>query len=229
MQGVAQKRCPRHSGELVLLLCEQCSETMCAVCAGIDHGGHPTKTLADVTKEMSREYLVNLQRCERYSGTLQALLDKAPAKMDGVHAYIDAEVTALEEVLDAQREQLHADVEDRHARMAELIDAEVARCEAELQAIDDGRDVLEAIASSDGLVEAEVGQLIHGTMTYDDFWQRADCALHDPARMLHMLRLQLPMQNMQEVCDRLAWTEQSVADAPVVFPAKPTVTTTTRP
>lgn len=212
------ERCSLHTGELVLRYCQSCEQAVCAVCAGVDHDGHVTRTLAELTQELARDFHRSKQRCERYVARLEEIAAGVPQSTATLHGYIDSEVDSLIAAVEARREHLHADVEERAAKMLKMLDAEIARCDAERAAIDDGRAVLDAIADSEGVVDAPAGQLILGGITYDEFWSLVDRDLSAPERMLHMLRLQLPMQNLQEVCDRLEWTEQSAAALQTVFP-----------
>uniref|UniRef100_A0A6U4X272 B box-type domain-containing protein n=1 Tax=Neobodo designis TaxID=312471 RepID=A0A6U4X272_NEODS len=212
------ERCPRHPGEYVLIFCQTCRQAVCSVCAGLDHDRHERRTLADITAEMSRESRAQLLRCQRAVATLKDLGERVGPSGAQVHDYIDAEVDGLIAVINAQREHLHGDVDARAAKMGGEIDDEIARCEEELRRLDDGRLVLEAMASGEGVVDAPAGQLIAGALAYDDFWEMVDCDLHAPERMRHALRLQLPVQDLQEVCEGLAWTQQSLDDARAVFP-----------
>jgi hypothetical protein len=203
---------------MLLHYCRVCRRAVCTVCQGVDHSDHPCVTLADITNELSREFLALQSVCSKNTHRLTALLDDLPAASAGAHRYVDDDVDALATALEDKRGALHADVNERAAAMCSILDAEIALCESELRQLDDARSVFDCMAVGDGIVEGELGQLISGGISYDEFWALAHRELHAPQRMLHPLNLQLPMDNLQEVCDRLAWTEQSEDNAQLVFP-----------
>jgi hypothetical protein len=109
--------------------------------------------------------------------------------------------------------------------MRTMLDDEIAVCEAELRCMTDGEHVLNAMALSEGVVSAPVGQLIHGTLSFSDFASAVNPRLHEPAHMLHLLGLQLPIVSLHEMCELLHWTDSSISDCPVVFPSTSTLST----
>lgn len=201
------KLCHEHPTEPLVLYCRDCEVAVCSVCCAAEHDTHHAQSLVDVTASPMRELKKRISDLEAAIAQLESMGAQTAPATSSLHAYIDDEVGGLIEVLEEQRATLHADVDSRAQRMRDMLRSEMTVCDEELRCIADGQAVLDAIAASEGLVNAPVGELIHARMSYDAFAAATDPVLHEPPKMLHLLRLQLPIQNLQEMVERLRWTD----------------------
>ena len=213
-----QRRCAAHPTEPLVHYCNSCEAAVCPMCPAEAHDGHALRTLHHVTTDLSRKY----HRLKHETAHLTAQLEKLKAEVAPqrarLHAYVDDEVAALLGVVEERRRRLHEDVASRAQRMRDMLDREAAVCEAELRAITDGHRVLNCIAAGSGTVEGEAGLLVSGKVAFDDFVRLVNPPLHDAPRMLHLLGCQLPVQDLQEMCDLLDWTQASKESAEMIFP-----------
>ena len=215
----SRQLCPAHPTEPLLQFCTTRVIAICTVCtATAEHDGHHVQTLSSLTYATVRD-LRNLkgETAERVLTLNQIKADAVP-RAQQLHDYVDDEVSGIHEILAEKQAQLHRDVTHRAQRMKAMLDDEIAACEAELSCITDGEHVMDAVAMSEGVVSAPVGQLIHGNLSFTDFAAQVNPRLHDPSDMRHLLGLQLPITSLHEMCELLHWTESSIQDCPTVFP-----------
>lgn len=213
-----QQHCSVHPTELVFKYCTQCKIGICSVCEQVEHDGHLSQSLSGMTYDRLRGVKHLSTTTETVLQQLSCLLDDVGPSEAALHEYIGTELASLQTELEKKRANLHTEVNSRSSQMRALLENEIAVCEDELNSIEEGQMVLDAMAQREGTVGTPLGQLIHGHMPYDEFWSQVARPLHKPEKMLHMLGLQLPMQSLEEMCDLMTWTALSMESAPQIFP-----------
>ncbi|XP_014681194.1 PREDICTED: tripartite motif-containing protein 45-like [Priapulus caudatus] len=110
--------CERHTDEEVVIFCETCDRPACATCRARDHADHRCSIAADVAARHAK-VIANLLRAtqphvdavggalSRVAATRAALEGRLADTAARAHAFVDAQVRALEQ----HRSELLADVE----------------------------------------------------------------------------------------------------------------------
>ena len=211
--------CPEHPTEPLRIFCSDCQKTVCDVCFPLYHDRHAHRYLSDVAADSRRTLKPMMRETTSVTQRLNFLLNDVQPSEEQLHKYVDEEIAQLEAALQAKRNDLHADATNRANQMRAMIQAEMDLCRQELKTIEDGQAVLKALSQGEGLVDCELGDLILGHMTYNQFKEAIHKPLHEPKKMLTLQGLQLPVQDLQLVCDLVDWTPASVNTAPQVFPS----------
>lgn len=211
--------CPQHSDHRVTSFCRDCNEVMCVVCTAIRHEGHTVLGLTDLMVELQGDIKAVISKDRQTRVEVDDLITSVPATCQQLHDYIDRELNCVEETLEEKRAALHQEVEDRTNEAKRQLLKELAWVGKELNTLQTGAHVLEALSKRDGIVEGRLGGLITEKISFDEFMAEVDAPLHEPPRMLEMLALQLPTQSLQEMCDLITWTNISQEPTAQIFPS----------
>ena len=234
MQGVEQQstattavshlehdRCVLHGnlGNIVTSYCKDCDCTICVLCIEIEHRGHATVSLVDLTHQLQGHLAETVAHCTATEAQLEQLLRNVDPSMQSLKQYIHRELDVVDDALEEKRAALHEEVAQRASAARQALLHELDLVEQELKTRKIGSRVLEMISRREGMVDGRLGDFICEKMSYDEFLREVDAPLHDPPRMSEMLALQLPTQGLQEVCELITWTAMSVEPTHQVFPS----------
>lgn len=233
--------CQSHDLAPYVAYCHSCQTPVCAMCLALDHTsaenaihttkqrpgggagispptGHDTEPLADFINGLVANVKAVKDHNEAIAQQLSSLEAAHPGMLQGLHGYINEEIDGLLKELEDKRAGLHGEVNATRASLLQMLSEELATCEAGLGQLTEGRHVLELLMEGEGTSHTHMGDLIHGTLSYDAFLEEADPALTVPPRVTEQLLLQLPIQSLQDVCDLVTWTEASLNSLPQIFP-----------
>ena len=184
----------------------------------LEHTEHETQSLASLSGERYRSMRSLVLQNTSVEEELSFLIGRLSPAESALHKYVDEELESLRSVVERKRLEMQNDVTERFETMKRVLEQELAVCGNELTDIEVGQRVLNCMAAREGLVGGALGGIIHGTLSYGDFIKQVDRPLHDPPKMMHLLGLQLPFRNLQDMCDLVTWTPLSLSSAPQIFP-----------
>ena len=179
---------------------------------------HRTVPLGDFVNGLAANIAAVTDQNTAVGQQLDALEAGHGALLGSLHSYIDEEIDGLLQTLAAKRASLRGEVGAVRSSLLAVLATELGACEAALGRLEEGRRVLGMVSEGAGTSHSRMGEIIHGTLPYDDFLLEADPPLHAPPRVTEQLLLQLPIRSLQDVCDLVTWTEASMGAAPQIFP-----------
>jgi hypothetical protein len=210
--------CSLHPGEELVSYCTECTSAVCCVCAAVHHEGHELRYLYDVLAESRRSLLPALTETENTTTKLVNLIEGVAGKEALLHAYVDAEIDQLKDVVEKKRESLHADAHRRSTDFRQQIQSQLEDCDEDLRVVDEAQAVLKALANGEGLVNNSLSGLLLGRMRFEDFKAAIHKELHVPQVIMSQQQLELPVQNLQLMCEMVDWSAAATATAPQLFP-----------
>lgn len=210
--------CSEHKSHVVARYCRDCRVPICVVCSEIDHAGHSIVGLTELKVELEGDLSDQLSQQMSILTQLERLLGEVAPQTSQLHQYTDRELDTVERTLEDKRRALHNEVNERAIEARRQMTEELRLVEHELAQLQSGAQVLDALSKRQGVVDGKLGGLICEKLTFDEFMGVVDAPPHDPPRMLEMLALQLPTQNLQEMCDLISWTNITVEPTQQVFP-----------
>lgn len=141
---------PTHSGLLEDLFCLECSITVCAKCALLDHKTHTVVDIGD-TSALQPGVLSFFQRAKHFSDAARVNEEHAAASS----VLLAAARKRIEAFLDKSKSDIIERVESRFKQLFALADKELSRCDKAVKCLKDEQHIFGAqLAASAHICEA---------------------------------------------------------------------------
>jgi len=124
-------RCETHEAEYVRYYCASCIAPLCAVCAVVDHVGHPTSDLAAALYNKQDSIDVAISKITEHVAQYEELLARIEdicsirdAAVKKTRAEIDRHTAAITAAVHARRQELLDELDSCHSSSQKVIDME---------------------------------------------------------------------------------------------------------
>ena len=208
------------TGEPLKVFCYDDRRAICLVCSSQEHKGHKTELLRDFCAKERKKLETKKVHVDTLLHELTSLYEEAPRKASKLHMQVDTAVTDIISVLNARRKVLHSDIRRRNSTLIKMLESELTTRKQSLQKLESVSLILRLLSAGCGVApEGSIGDLLRGSVTYDDFLSLNDPDMSPAPNIQQLLKLNLPLKMRDEVL-RFDWTSETRDVRPLVYPPK---------
>ena len=143
-----------------------------------------------------------------------------PQRASRLHLQVDEAIDNLVDALNRRRRALHDDIRNRSTILISDLGGELSARKQELQRLESAKLTLTLLSNGRGVApEGAIGDLLRGTMCYDEFLAIGDPEMPPAPTIKQLLNVSIPLKMREEIL-RFGWTPETRDDNPLVYPPK---------